>query len=253
MPGATTMIREQSIKSLPVSTRANGKNISTATAFVAAHEGEHYLVTNWHVTAGRHPHDGSVLSNTGAVPDGLSVLHNVAGKLGHWEQRLEPLYDANGDPLWLEHPVYGRRVDVVALPLTETRGVDIYPYDPINPGPLISFGPSDTVSIIGFPFGRSGGGGLGIWVQGTIATEPSIDYEDEQHGGVPLPCLLVDSRTREGQSGSPVILYRPAGYSTEDANMVLTGQPAERFIGVYSGRINEESDLGFVWKANALA
>ena len=246
MPGAATMIREQSVKSLPVSTRANGKNISTATAFVAVHQGEHYLVTNWHVAAGRRPDDGSVLSKSGAVPDDLSVLHNVAGKLGHWEQRLEPLYDGNGDPLWLEHPVCGRQVDVVALPLTETKGVDIFPYDPINPGPLISFGPSDTVSIIGFPFGRSGGGGLGIWVQGTIATEPAIDYLE-------LPCFLVDSRTREGQSGSPVILYRPTGYSTEDANMVLTGQPAERFIGVYSGRINEESDLGSVWKANALA
>lgn len=172
-------------------------------------------------------------------------MHNVAGQLGTWVPKSEPLYDSNGDPLWLEHPAHARRVDVVALPLTRTQGVQLFPYDPVNPGPSIVFGPSETASIIGFPFGLTGGGALGIWVQGTIATEPAIDYLD-------LPCLLVDSRTREGQSGSPVIVYRPSGYSTEEASMMLTGQPAERFIGVYSGRINKESDLGFVWKARAL-
>ncbi len=26
-----------------------------------------------------------------------------------------------------------------------------------------------------------------------------------------------------------------------------------RFLGIYSGRINEESDLGIVWKATALS
>jgi hypothetical protein len=34
--------------------------------------------------------------------------------------------------------------------------------------------------------------------------------------------------------------------------MMLTGQPAEQFVGVYSGRISEQSDLGFVWKVSAL-
>jgi hypothetical protein len=107
------------------------------------------------------------------------------------------------------------------------------------------YGPSDLLSIIGFPFGITGGGALGIWVQGTVATEPSVDFDE-------LPCLLVDSRTRPGQSGSPVIAYRPSGYQTEEGSTVMTGQAAERFVGVYSGRINQESDLGFVWKAQAL-
>jgi hypothetical protein len=172
-------------------------------------------------------------------------MHNVAGRLGEWQPRIEPLYDDRGNPLWLEHPVHGRRVDVVALPITDTRGIQLYPYDPSNPGPSIVYGPSDPLSIIGFPFGITGGGALGIWVQGTVATEPSVDFDE-------LPCLLVDSRTRPGQSGSPVIAYRPSGYQTEDASMVLTGQAAERFVGVYSGRINQESDLGFVWNAEAL-
>jgi hypothetical protein len=241
-----------SCRSLAVVVRANGNDIAKATAFVVIHDDAHYLVTNWHITAGRNPETGSPLAKTAAVPDELAVLHHVAGKPLHWEHKPQPLYDDAGDPLWLEHPVHGRRVDVVALPLTQTNGIQLFPYDPTSPGPSIVFGPSNAVSIIGFPFGRSGGGGLGIWVQGTIATEPSVDYEDEEHGGVPLPCLLVDSRTREGQSGSPVILYRTDGYTTEEGGTINNGVPAERFIGVYSGRINEESDLGFVWKAHAL-
>jgi hypothetical protein len=140
-------IRERSVKSLLVYGRANRNELSVATAFVAVHEGEHYLVTNWHVAAGRCPDDGSVLSNTGAVPDQPAVLHNVAGKLGEWRPKLEPLYDASGMPLSFEHPAHGRRADVVGLPLTKTRGVQLYPYDPVNPGPSIVFGPSDAASI----------------------------------------------------------------------------------------------------------
>jgi hypothetical protein len=240
-------VREQSVKSLLIAPRAKRRELGTATAFVALHGGEHYLVTNWHVVAGRRPDDGSVLSPTEAVPDNLAVMQNVAGPQGElrWKVSVEPLYDEDDDPLWFEHPALGRRVDVVALPVTKTRGVQLYPYDPSNPGPSIVYGPGDALSIIGFPFGITGGGALGIWVQGFVASEPAVDFAD-------LPCLLVDSRTRPGQSGSPVIAYRTSGFTTEEASMMITGQPAERFVGVYSGRINEQSDLGFVWKASAL-
>ncbi|ALN80403.1 hypothetical protein LA76x_2270 [Lysobacter antibioticus] len=33
----------------------------------------------------------------------------------------------------------------------------------------------------------------------------------------------------------------------------ISNRPATRFLGVYSGRINAQSDLGFVWKASAVA
>ena len=32
----------------------------------------------------------------------------------------------------------------------------------------------------------------------------------------------------------------------------MFGGPASRFLGIYSGRINDQSDLGLVWKATAL-
>jgi hypothetical protein len=227
---------------------AVGEQLANATAFVASYEGINYLVTNWHVATGRDPTDGRCKSPGGAVPDELAVLHLVNDAPQDdlvWRFHHHALYDDDGEPLWLEHPEHGRKVDIVALPFTDAVGLDIYAYDLESPGPDISFGPSDGVSVVGFPFGETGEGGLGIWVQGTLATEPGINFGE-------LPCFLIDSRTREGQSGSPVIVYRTNGYATQGGDLVNNGVPATLFVGVYSGRINSESDLGFVWRAEAL-
>lgn len=238
-------IEESSVKSLLLGQLARGHELGTASGFVVIHNGRHYLITNWHVVAGRRPDTGELLSPTGAVPDELGVMHNKAGQVGVWEVRREPLYGTEGDPLWLEHPIHNKSMDVVAVPLENLQGIDVYPYDPENPGPPIRLTPSEQVSIIGFPFGKTGGGALGIWVQGTVASEPVMDWND-------LPCFLVDSRTRQGQSGSPVILQRAGSYLNESGTTVFAGD-AIRFIGVYSGRISQESDLGIVWKVEALS
>jgi hypothetical protein len=238
-------IRMASVRSLLIEAITNDNAIATATGFVVSHDGSHYLVTNWHVAAGRRPGDGSIMSSNGAVPDHLQIWHNVADRLGAWTRRTEPLYGRDGDPLWLEHPVHGRNVDVVVLPLTVDPDVAVYPYDPRNPGLEILSSPSNVVSIIGFPFGIAGSGRLAIWIQGTIASEIDFDFED-------LPCFLVDGRTRTGQSGSPVLLYRIGSYLREDGGLSLGGGEMERLVGVYSGRINAQSDLGRVWKVSAL-
>lgn len=235
-----------SLKSLLVGVlTSNGQHLGTATAFVAVHASGEYLVTNWHVVSGRNTEDGKPMHGSGAVPETLHVMHNVAGQIGRGTSRLELLYGQSGAPLWLEHPSHGRKVDVVAIPLRQTDGIAQYPYDAANPGPPITLGAGDLVSIIGFPFGRTGGGAAGIWVQGWVATEPGFDFNM-------LPCFLVDSRTRQGQSGSPVILYRKGVYTTDDGSVMASTKPVERFVGVYSGRINTESDLGIVWKGGAL-
>jgi hypothetical protein len=239
------MLAGPSLASLAVTMRFGRKQVGNATGFVASAGDTFYLVTNWHVVTGRNPQTGQPLNTNGAVPDQLAVLHHVKGKPGAWKHRLHRLYDDHDEPLWLEHPTHGRDVDVVALPIDQPRGARFCSYAIPFHGDPIAFGPSSQVSIIGFPFAISGGGGLGVWVQGTIASEPALDYWD-------LPLLLVDSRTRSGQSGSPVILYRTEGYWTEGRSLINNGVPAIRLIGVYSGRINDQSDLGLVWKLDAL-
>lgn len=37
-----------------------------------------------------------------------------------------------------------------------------------------------------------------------------------------------------------------------DGSQAMFGTPVWKFIGIYSGRINAESDLGIVWKASAI-
>ena len=172
-------------------------------------------------------------------------MHNRAGILGQWVPKVEPLFSGSS-PLWREHPTLGAKADFVALLLTELSDVALYPYDPAKPGVNLLLGPADSVSVIGFPFGVTAGGAFGVWATGFLASEPAVDF-----GG--LPIQLVDSRTRPGQSGSPVIAYRNGGMlALEGGGAASYAEPVSRFIGVYSGRINSESDLGIVWKAAAV-
>ena len=74
-----------------------------------------------------------------------------------------------------------------------------------------------------------------------------VDFED-------LPCFLTDSRTRSGQSGSPVVRYSDGagGHRMSDGALAMTGGPLADLVGVYSGRMSKDSDLGHVWKRQAL-
>lgn len=64
----------------------------------------------------------------------------------------------------------------------------------------IASGPSQTVSIIGFPFGKTGsgtaGGAPGVWVQGAVATEPALEFDGS-------PCRLLRAATPSGACFSP--------------------------------------------------
>jgi hypothetical protein len=245
---AEVLIDAESVMSLLVKPSREGRELSTATGFVVSVDDQPYLVTNWHVVSGRNPLTGQPLnSRTGALPDSLAIQHNVHGRLGEWTERIEPTVDDGGDPLWLEHPVHGRDVDVICLPLTH-RDVALMPYPVVPPPAKLKVGPADGVSIIGFPFGRSAGLSFGIWVKGWIASEPRYDHDG-------LPRFLIDSRTRQGLSGAPVVAHSPDGAPRifEDPQSWMP-QPGAvtQLLGVYSGRISEESDIGIVWRTEVI-
>ncbi len=239
-----TAIELPSVQSLLIQMRARGNALSVGTAFVVNGKKGPALVTNWHNLAGRHPETKQPMSPTGALPDEITIVHNRANALGSWLAVSEPLL-ANGKPLWAEHPIHAEKVDVVALPLRNTTDVQLYPHD-LTAGLDIRVGPAEPVSVIGFPFGIQGGGSLAIWATGFLASEPDIDFRD-------LPLMLVDCRTREGQSGSPVIAYRAGGaVPRQGGGVAILSGPATRVMGCYSGRLNRDSDLGLVWKASAV-
>lgn len=215
---------------------------NVATGFVVERGSRRFLITNRHV----------VLGESDTRPDSIEITHNRAGQLGQHERRIESLYDGAGRPRWLEHPAQqpSLEVDVVALPLVEVAGIETFPYDPWSPGPGLTARVAEPLSIVGFPFGVTGGVGddqtFGVWVRGFVASEPEVDWQG-------LPVFLIDGRTRRGQSGSPVIAYASGGVvPTADGGTAVFAGPVEQFFGVYAGRITEESDLGVVWKASVV-
>ena len=103
--------------------------------------------------------------------------------------------------------------------------------------------PSEAVSIIGFPFGLASSGKFPIWKTGHIASDIDLNYKDK-------PVFLIDATTKPGMSGSPVIARRNGFSQTSKGQRV--GGTTERFLGVYSGRIQDNSDVGMVWKPETI-
>ena len=223
--------------------------MASATGFVVEHDSKYYLITNWHAVSGRHRNNGQPLADHGGTPTRIQIWHGQIGAAGiiSWVLITEQLVDVNNAPRWLEHLHFGRRVDAVALPLEVTTGINLMPYNLAENPPILAADVPDSVNIIGFPYGIAAAGRIAVWVQGSIATDMEVHYEQ-------LPCFLIDSRTRRGQSGSPVLAYRgPAEAApTTDGNIHVGHGGMSRLLGVYSGRINEESDLGLVWKTAAI-
>lgn len=241
------IIAQPSVQSLFIRMSFNDELLATGTAFVVhSKNGDPYLITNLHNFTGRNPSTGKPLSKNCAIPNKITIVHNRKSDLGAWIEVTQPLL-LDETPLWIEHPVLADRADFAALKLTNVRRVALYPYDLDDLGPDILLGPADPVSVIGFPFGLTASGHFGIWATGFLASEPSIDYND-------LPIQLIDCRTRQGQSGSPVVAYRSGGtVAMRNGSNSVFGGPVCRFVGIYSGRVNAESDLGMVWKASAIA
>ena len=103
---------------------------------------------------------------------------------------------------------------------------------------------SQDVFILGYPFG-SKWGLFPIWKRGSIATEPAIDISN-------LPYYFVDTASRSGMSGSPVVVKerRPVTIMHENGRLE---RYFTHFLGIYSGREGVTEDesliqLGRVWK-----
>jgi hypothetical protein len=239
------MVYRESFQSLLIVMRFNGQELTCGTGFVVGAPDCPVLITNRHNFTGRDNNTGELLHTMAAEPNEVLIYHNVQGSLGTWSGRLEPIY-RDDKPLWFEHPHLGGQVDVVGLPLTNLDDVQLYPYDVFNPGPDIAVGPADPVSVVGFPFGVTAGGCCAIWATGFLASEPVINYKG-------LPVQLIDCRSRPGQSGSPVIAHRSGGWvRLRSGDEVVYKEPVSRLIGVYSGRINRESDIGIVWRISVV-
>lgn len=243
----TISIDEFSPAALLIEPLVSGKNVAKGTAFTYAAGGQVYLITNGHNLTGKHPESKERLF---AEPDSLKIWLHVTGKLGFCRPHVLAIRASNYDPLWYEHPKHDLKVDVVALPLDCPDGLTVYPINDLAVRDDMVLSVGQDVFILGFPFAISVAGHFPIWKRASVASEPGVDLED-------LPKMLVDTASRSGMSGSPVI-FRPQGgiYKTVNGGSKMsTGNPTS-LAGIYSGRIGAEDEfkaqLGIVWKASVI-
>lgn len=236
-------IDQYSLATVPIEMAFQETNLSLGTAFTWKSGSEYFLITNWHNLSGKNPRTGQHLSPTAAEPDRIRVWWNIKGQLGAKVAGMVAIRDDDHNPLWWVHPQHQQKVDVVALPIDPPDNVEMYPINEMwTERLLVTVG--QDVFILGYPFGI-GHSGLPVWKRGSLASEPEvIDAAD--------PCIFVDSASRPGMSGSPVI-RRSWGMHHLEGNNINSGGAATRFVGVYSGRLStvdpNDAQLGLAWPA----
>jgi Trypsin-like peptidase domain len=239
------VIDDYSLVAIPIEMFFNSTYLGLGTAFVWAQNRRFFLITNWHNVSGKDPNTGKHVSNTAAEPNNLKVWFNQRNQLGNKVAKVIPLRDLQGTPLWFIHPNHGNSVDVIAIPLENHADVDMYAVNTTPSDDLLVQVGMD-VFVLGFPFGI-GPGGFPIWKRGSIASEPELSPISQLH-------LLVDSASRPGMSGSPVIRRSWATHLLAGQNIVTGPTTATKFVGVYSGRTASkdplDAQLGFTWPAS---
>jgi hypothetical protein len=237
-----TTIDQFSLAAVPIEQIFNGQIFSHATAFVWKNGNNHFLITNWHVVSGRNSETGENLDH-GRRPDMLNARFNLrAPNFGKREIAIT-IRDGDDHPLWFVHPVRGHGVDVVAIPLLYDGNEPDFNMYPINSlaTESVALLVGMDVFILGYPFGVAPPA-LPVWKRGSVASEPDL-----AHLGVGR--LLVDTSSRKGMSGSPVVRRRwTVG---QLGGPEVEGQPLTTLIGVYSGRLHtnnpDDAQIGIVW------
>ena len=234
--------------------KCNGLRLGIATGFFWKYADKTYLVTNWHVVSGRNPISHIAMNEDLAVPDEMSFpVYISANDFENVEYKSVCLYDVNCDPAWIEHKEFGSSIDIAAIELPffpnlsdpSFLGKVIYPIKsggyvdrnllinlPRWCAPRIEMG--EDLYILGFPFGIMPTRHFPIWKHASIASEMDVMLDDK-------PSFLVDTTTKPGMSGSPVIQKIRKFQLDQSNNIVESASIA--FVGIYSGRRKSESEV----------
>lgn len=228
--------------------------ISNGSGFIYARGDVFYLITNWHNVAGKNPETGQCLSDTLAVPDVISTAFRLPEHLGQWKRQQLALYldDGMHEPAWFVHPTHLNTVDVVAIPVPPaiSTAYALFPINRIEFDEKFPIEVGDDAFVVGYPFQDPSEDQFPIWKRASIASEPQIDVDR-------LPKLLIDTATRPGLSGSPVIMQRAGLHGASEGTLApdtIIGT-IRNFVGVYSGRVGADevrAQLGIVWKKSVI-
>ncbi len=184
---------------------------------------------------------------TPAQPDTLRALFNT--RIGDFAKQQYDIRIRDGEnrPHWLIYPGRGRGIDVVAIPLPMDGTEPVMNMYPINAllSEALRIQIGMDVFILGYPFGNAPPA-FPVWKRGSIASEPDLVRPTTGY-------YLVDTASRPGMSGAPVILRSWTNDFVEGGVRALNDKPATNLIGVYSGRLStatSEAQIGMVWHAS---
>lgn len=237
-----TQIDQFSLATVPLELFFGETPLGQGTGFVWRIGERNYLVTNWHVVTGQDFFTRKNLRSDGGRPNRIRARFNIHGFFEKQEW-LIPLRNTHGEPLWMVHP--GRRVDIAIIPLPydpATAIVTLYPLNLLaNASLRIEIGME--VFILGYPF-EIVPPAFPIWKRGSIASEPQLSRLSNDF-------IYVDTASRPGMSGAPVIRRSWTNHMVEPGVVAVVDRPLNRFIGVYSGRLPTdhpyEAQIGIVW------
>jgi hypothetical protein len=241
-----TTIDAYSLVTVPLEPMFNDTSLGVATGFIWKSGERFYLITNWHVVTGRNFLTGENLSPHGGRPNKLRALFNPKSREFGKHQVDILIRNDDGEPDWLVYPL-DRKLDVVAVPLPAQINEQLFALNAINTASSqnLAVGVGMDVFILGYPFGAEPPG-FPVWKRGSIASEPELARLTTDY-------FLVDTASRPGMSGAPVIRRSWGSHLLANGGADLAPNAYTRFVGVYSGRRvgKDEADaqLGIVWPA----
>lgn len=195
---------------------------------------------------------------------GLMVPKLDGGRIVAWEEALFRLYDDKDRRLWREvlHPDSEAPMDVAVIDAESAciekhfPTLSYFPFDLADN--RLDLRPSEPISIVGFPWGKSAigkEGHLAIWKTGFLASDLAVSWEG-------WPAFIVDATATSGMSGSPVFAVRRGAFSADPSGngVRLHGNGgAYQYLGVYAGKIAKDKlptsgeaggsiNIGLVWR-----
>ncbi len=228
----------------------NNEKLSSATSFAYKYKNQRFLITNYHVAFGRNPENNKILNEMCSIPNKL-VIYYYNQKLTLNRYYINFNEDNNPFKFVKQN---GKIADIAVYKLDESfQGICINEIYEVFKNPFFeqntSLNITDCLYVLGYPRGINVQY-TPIWKKSTVASEPECQIEDMDY-------FYIDTTTREGMSGSPVIFYSYNGsYSLKNGSHMLSSKNVYNFIGIYSGRDrNDEpmiAQLGKVWKAELI-
>ena len=220
--------------------------LSTATAFAYKYNNKKYLVTNYHVAFGKNPITNQCIDKHAAIPNRLKIIYydknatSMFCEIKYLED-INPFKFIKINEQIVDIAVYEMPIEFTGVCINDIKKE----FPELSYEENIGLEITEPLYVLGYPRGINICY-TPIWKKSSIASEPQLNIDG-------IPCFYIDTTTREGMSGSPVIFYSGDGnYKTADGTYHLSGGITYNFVGIYSGRDrNDEphiAQLGKVWK-----